>query len=461
MAKLIVEAAYDRAPLASYPIMGLEEALDALHVAHERHLDREHWLPPGARIEILDRLSKLILEREQQLALQAAREGGKPLVDSLVEVRRAAEGVRYAIAHVMTAAGREVPMDLSKASAKRWAATYREPVGVVLAISAFNHPFNLIVHQAVTAVAAGCPVLVKPALSTPMSARSLVELLYEAGLPRDYCQLVLCEDEVAGRLVEDPRVQYLTFIGSAKVGWSLRSRLAPGARCALEHGGVAPAILDETADIDDALPLLVKGGYYHAGQVCVSVQRIYVPEGELDSFVSRFVERTQALRVGDPSLSETEVGPLILPREVERVERWVRRAVEAGGRLACGGERLGETCYAPTVVANPPDDCELSQREIFGPVVAVYGYRNIDEAVARANAPNSYFQASLFTQRLDRALSVSRSLNGTTVLVNDHTAFRVDWMPFGGHRDSGLGTGGIGYSIDDMTLERMVVFRRP
>jgi len=459
MAELTVEAAYDRTPLATYPMTGRDEALAALEAAHACFANRDRWLTPGKRIEILERLAQGIVERESELALQAAREGGKPLADSLVEVRRAAEGVRYAIAHLMTSGGREIPMELSAASHKRWATTYREPVGVVLAVSAFNHPFNLIVHQAVTAVAAGCPVLVKPALTTPMSARSLVDLLYEAGLPQEYCQFVLTENELTGDLVEDPRVQYLTFIGSSKVGWRLRSRLAAGARCALEHGGVAPVILDETADLDDALPLLVKGGYYHAGQVCVSVQRIYVPNSLRERFVERFVERAKSLTVGDPTLAETEVGPLITPGEVERVHGWVTRAVDAGGRLACGGEPVGRTCYAPSVVLDPPDDCELSQREIFGPVVAVYGYDAIDEAVARANAPDSYFQASLFTQRLDRALAISRRLNGTTVLVNDHTAFRVDWMPFGGHRDSGLGTGGIGYSIDDMTLERMVVFR--
>jgi acyl-CoA reductase-like NAD-dependent aldehyde dehydrogenase len=361
----------------------------------------------------------------------------------------------------MTAAGREIPMDLNAASKNRWATTHREPVGVVLAISAFNHPLNLIVHQAVTAVAAGCPVLVKPALSTPMSARSLVEMLHEAGLPKEHCQLVLTENELTGRLVEDPRVAYLSFIGSSEVGWRLRSRLARGARAALEHGGVAPAILDETADLDDALPLLVKAGYYHAGQVCVSLQRIYLPRSALRGFVERFAERVEKLCVGDPTLDATEVGPLISPREVGRVESWVKGALDGGGRLACGGRRLGETCYAPTVVVDPPDDCELSEREIFGPVVAVYGYHDIDEAVLRANAPTSYFQASLFTGRLDRALDIARRLNGTTVLVNDHTAFRVDWMPFGGHRDSGLGTGGIGYSIDDMTLERSIIFRRP
>jgi acyl-CoA reductase-like NAD-dependent aldehyde dehydrogenase len=224
------------------------------------------------------------------------------------------------------------------------------------------------------------------------------------------------------------------------VGWRLRSRLGRGARCALEHGGVAPAILDETADLEDALPLLVKAGYYHAGQVCVSLQRVFVPKTELEHFVNGFAQQVEKLRVGDPTLDQTEVGPLISPREVARVESWVERALGAGGQLACGGRRLGETCYAPTIVVDPPEDCELSVREVFGPVVAVYGYQDIDEAVRRANAPDSYFQASLFTRRLDRALTLSRRLNGTTVLVNDHTAFRVDWMPFGGHRNSGLGT---------------------
>ena len=456
-----VRNAYDGSPLAILPRLDREQARERLARAHAFFEDRDRWLPAHERLRILRRLATLLEERGEELALQAAREGGKPLVDSRVEARRAVEGVETAIATLRIEGGEEVPMGLAPGSGGRMAFTYREPRGPVVAISAFNHPLNLIVHQVVPAVAVGAPVLVKPARTTPLSCRSLVELVHEAGLPEDACQMVACENPVAEELVADPRTAFFSFIGSARVGWSLRSQLPPGAACALEHGGVAPVIVDETADLDDAVPLLVKGGYYHAGQVCVSVQRIYVHEDVRETFTERFVEAVRRLRVGDPTDETTEVGPLILPREVERVGAWVEEAVEAGARLACGGERLGETTYAPTVLLDPPDDAKVSTLEIFGPVACIYGYRDLDEAIARANGPDAYFQAAVFTQRYETAMRAFRRLRGMAVMINDHTAFRVDWMPFGGHRSSGLGAGGIGYGMRDMTLERMVVFRSP
>jgi acyl-CoA reductase-like NAD-dependent aldehyde dehydrogenase len=285
-------------------------------------------------------------------------------------------------------------------------------------------------------------------------------MIHEAGLPKKWCQMILTDNQLTTKLVADKRVAFLTFIGSSNVGWMLRSKLAPGANCALEHGGVAPAILDETADLDDAIPLLTKGGFYHAGQVCVSVQRIYVHASIQEELTARLVKAAKALEVGDPTRMETEVGPLIWPEEVERVHEWVTEAKKRGAKVLCGGEPLGKTTYPPTLLLNPPDDVKVSTEEVFGPVVCVYSYDDIDDAVKRANLERAYFQAALFTNRLDRALEIGRQLHGMSVMINDHTAFRVDWMPFGGHRDSGLNLGGIEHSMRDMTIERMIVFRR-
>ena len=430
----------------------------ALERAHQLHADREGWLPAPQRIQILERFASLVEARTDSLARQAAREGGKPLNDSLVELVRAVEGVRVAITEIGRLHGTEIPMRLNAASAHRFAHTYREPRGVVLAISAFNHPFNLIIHQVITAVAAGCPVLVKPALATPLSCISVVDLLAEAGLPDGWCQLILPQRAVTEKVVGDRRLAFLTFIGSAGVGWYLRSKLAAGAACALEHGGSAPVIVDATADIEAAIPLLTRGGFYHAGQVCVGVQRIYVQRAVAEEFTARFVDAVGDLVTGDPLDADTDVGPLIREREVARVDEWVREAIDAGAELLCGGKPLTETLYAPTILLDPPDDARVSREEIFGPVVALYTYDDLDAAIARANAPDLFFQASIFTNDLDTALSASRRLNGMAVMVNDHSAFRVDWMPFGGHRQSGLGVGGIGPTMRDMTLERMVVF---
>ncbi len=460
MSNFQVTAAYDQSVIKEYEYDTEEQALSALADAYDAYTDRSGWLSGAKRVEILNALADKIESRVEELALQAAREGGKPLRDSLVEIRRAINGVRVASAAVSHLVGHEVPMGINEKSLGRWAVTYREPRGVVLAISAFNHPFNLLIHQVVTAIAAGCPVVVKPASATPMSCESLVKMIHEAGLPKPWCQMILTENDVTAKMVADERVAFLTFIGSSKVGWMLRSKLAPGASCALEHGGVAPVILDETADLDDAVPLLTKGGFYHAGQVCVSVQRIYVHKSIEKELTSRLVEAAKALEVGDPTRMETEVGPLIWPKEVERVHQWVIEAQEKGAKVLCGGEPLGETTYAPTVLLNPPDGARISTDEVFGPVVCIYSYEDIDDAVKRANLEHAYFQAALFTNRLDRALDLGRRLHGMAVMINDHTAFRVDWMPFGGHRDSGLNLGGIEHSMRDMTIERMIVFRQ-
>jgi acyl-CoA reductase-like NAD-dependent aldehyde dehydrogenase len=283
----------------------------------------------------------------------------------------------------------------------------------------------------------------------------------EAGLAEPWCQTFLPGDNaLAERLATDPRNAFLSFIGSARVGWYLRSKLAPGTRCALEHGGAAPAIVDRSADIDDVIEPLLKGSYYHAGQVCVSTQRIFVHADIQAEFVARFASRVEALRVGDPLSHETEVGPLIHPREADRVQSWIEEAVKGGGRVVMGGERLSATTLRPTVVVQPPASSRLSREEVFGPVTGIYGFTKLDEALEAANSLPVAFQASIFTQEIGPALRAAERLDASAVMVNDHTAFRTDWMPFAGRRHSGYGIGGIPWSMREMTQEKMIVFRQ-
>jgi acyl-CoA reductase-like NAD-dependent aldehyde dehydrogenase len=332
-------------------------------------------------------------------------------------------------------------------------------MGVVAAISAFNHPLNLIVHQIAPAIAVGCPVIIKPAPATPLSCLELVKLLRQAGLPEVWCQTLITDDNaLAESLATDSRIAFLSFIGSAKVGWYLRSKLAPGTRCALEHGGAAPVIVDRSADLSKAIESIVKGGYYHAGQVCVSVQRIFVHKEILTPFMEQYAARVKLLRVGDPLLKETEVGPLIHPREAQRVESWINEAVAKGAKLF-GGGRISDTTLIPSVLLNPPVDAKVSQLEIFGPVTCVYEYTELDRAIEIANSLPFSFQASVFSKELAPALRAAQRFEAATVLINDHTAFRTDWMPFAGHKQSGYGTGGIPYSMKDMTQEKMIVLR--
>ena len=308
-----VVQAFDRTPIArleSDDRAALDRKIEA---ARRLFADRGAWLKTHQRMEILRKLAELMEGKREHLGRQIAREGGKPLTDALIETDRAIDGVRNAVDELRVRGGREIPMGLTSASIDRRAFTIVEPIGVVAAISAFNHPLNLIVHQVVPAIAVGCPVIVKPAPVTPLSCIDFVHLLHEAGLPPDWCQVFLPEtNELAEALATDPRIAFLSFIGSSRVGWSLRSKLPPGTRCALEHGGAAPAIIDRSADLDRLIEPLAKGGYYHAGQVCVSVQRIYVHADLERAFLDRFAARVAALRVGDPLSPETEVGPLIL-----------------------------------------------------------------------------------------------------------------------------------------------------
>ena len=272
------------------PIHDGKQVKEALDRGASVFADRSKWLTVPQRIQILESFQKLVDSNQGKLIQQALAEGGKPLVDTQVEVNRAMNGIKVAIETIPHLVGREIPMGLNAASMNRMAYTYREPGGWVSAISAFNHPVNLIIHQVIPAIAVGCPVVVKPASKTPLSCFSLVELLHQAGLPKEWCQALVCSNDDAEQLVTDRRVNFLTFIGSAHVGWALRSKLAPGANCALEHGGVAPVVVEADANVDEAVPLLVKAGFYHAGQVCVSVQRVYAHESLAKSLAEKMAE---------------------------------------------------------------------------------------------------------------------------------------------------------------------------
>jgi acyl-CoA reductase-like NAD-dependent aldehyde dehydrogenase len=458
---LQIVQAYDRRPIAEVETEGADALEAKLEIASRSFRDRDQWLKPYERSELLYRLAALMEPLRDEFSRLIAQEGGKPLADANVEVIRAIDGVRNAAEEVRNFAGREIPMGLTAASTGRWAFTTKEPIGLVVAISAFNHPLNLIVHQVAPAIAAGCPVIVKPAPVTPLCCQEFVRLVREAGLAEPWCQTFLPSDNaLAERLVTDPRVAFLSFIGSARVGWYLRSKLAPGTRCALEHGGAAPAILDRSADLDKVIEPLVKGGYYHAGQVCVSTQRIFVHSDIQAEFVERFVARVRALRVGDPLSLETEVGPLIHPREADRVQAWIEEAANGGGRVVVGGERLSATTLRPAVLVQPPANAKVSREEVFGPVTCIYGFTELDEAIEAANSLPVAFQASIFTREIDPGLRAAERLDASAVMINDHTAFRTDWMPFAGRRHSGYGIGGIPWSIHEMTQEKMIVLRR-
>ncbi len=457
---LEVYAPYDNAHIATVQTADKSVVDKALQTAYDLFRNRDAWIPIPERLKILKKTGEIMSEQAEKLALEATREGGKPLIDSRVEVARAIDGIDICIETLRTQHGEEIPMKLNPASLNRLALTRLEPIGVVVAASAFNHPLNLIVHQAGPAVATGCPVIVKPAEVTPISCYLFVKILREAGLPEEWCQVLSVSDlDVASALITDERVGFFTFIGSGRVGWMLRSKLAPGTRYALEHGGAAPVIIAADADLDEAIAPLSKGGFYHAGQVCVSVQRVFAHESIAHEVANRLAESADKQKIGDPTQPDTDVGPLIRHGEVRRVKEWVEEAVAGGAKLVTGGKQISDSCYECTVLFDPPADAKVSKSEIFGPVICVYPYSDIDEAIARANSLPFSFQSAVWTRDIDTALRVTQRIDAATVMINDHTAFRVDWMPFAGLKQSGEGPGGIPYTMNDMLVEKLVVVK--
>lgn len=457
-----VTAPYDGARIATIEKGGSDAVEQALQNAYALFSNKKNWLSAEKRIDVFEKTADIMQSRFNELAVEAAREGGKPLIDSRVEVARAIDGIKNCIEVIRSEHGEEIPMGKNAASINRLAFTTHEPIGVVVAVSAFNHPLNLAVHQIGPAIAAGCPVIIKPAEDTPLSCFRLINIMHEAGLPEEWCQgIVTTDHDAATQLVSDNRVAFFSFIGSARVGWMLRSKLANGTRCALEHGGVAPVIVSQDADMEDTIALLSKAGFYHAGQVCVSVQRVYADRSIARELAEKIAEAGNNMTIGDPTSADTEIGPLIRHAETDRVHEWVQDAMDKGAELISGGKKISDSCYQATVLFNPPEDAIISQNEVFGPVICVYEYDDIDEAIDRANSLDVAFQAAVFSKNIDTCMHAFRQLDASAVMVNDHTAFRVDWMPFAGLKHSGHGVGGIPHTFRDMQVEKMMVIRSP
>jgi acyl-CoA reductase-like NAD-dependent aldehyde dehydrogenase len=457
--KLQVNSPYDGSLIEEMDMHSSKDAESMLAKAKELFDNKSKWISAHQRIEILENLIKLMEENTEDLIKTAASEGGKPYQDSKIEINRAISGIKIAIHEIGNIKGEQIPMGLTSASTQRIAFTIKEPIGVVFAISAFNHPLNLVVHQTVTAFAVGCPVIIKPASTTPLSCIKFCKLFLEAGAPQGWIQYLISDNEIAEKIATDTRIGFLSFIGSAKVGWYLKSKLAHGTRCGLEHGGVAPVIVEDDVLIDDIIEPLCKGSFYHAGQVCVSVQRIFAKKEIAKKLAEKIAQRGNAMKVGHPLEKDTEIGPLISKNEVNRIHEWVKEAEKEGAEIICGGDKISDTCYSPTVLWNPSLKSKVSQEEIFGPVVCITPFETLDEAIIMANDVKYHFQSAIFTSNLDNAWKGIKGLNCTAVLINDHTAFRVDWMPFGGRDVSGEGLGGIPYVMHELTRIKLMVFK--
>jgi acyl-CoA reductase-like NAD-dependent aldehyde dehydrogenase len=413
-------------------------------------------LPAWQRAEILERTATLITERTESLARLMVQETGKPIGAARVEVGRASFTYRMSAVQARTLTGEQVAIDAAPLGEGKIAYTVRRPIGVVAAITPFNFPANLVAHKIAPALAAGCPVVLKPAPQTPMSGLALAELEMEAGLPPGWLNVVLGpEAEIGDVLLEDPRVAMITFTGSAAVGWMLRDR-APRKHIALELGNTTPVIVAQDADLDLAAQRLAGTAFAFAGQACTSVQRIYVQRGAYDAFLERFLPLAQALNVGDPHDESTDVGPVIDAAALKRIMLWIEEAVAAGAQVLTGGDLEGEL-LRPTVLGSVTADMRVCKDEVFGPIVSVIAYDDLDEAIDACNASEYGLQAGIFTRDLHSAYAAVDGLSFGGVVVNESPSWRVDHMPYGGVKASGLGKEGPASTVREMTLERLVV----
>jgi acyl-CoA reductase-like NAD-dependent aldehyde dehydrogenase len=450
---LDVHSPYDDGVVATLGVPTDEDVEDAVVAASETFKESRH-LPTYARAEALMHISRGIAERVDELAESVAREGGKPLKWSKVEVTRAVSTFRWAAEEARRFGGEFMPLDTEQSLGSRAGIIRRFPFGPVLGISPFNFPVNLVAHKVAPSLAVGAPIVVKPAGVTPLGALALAELFDQTDLPKGMFSVLPISSDRAQKLVEDRRFKKLSFTGSG-IGWKLKG-LDPHKHATLELGGNAGVIVHSDADLDHAAARVAVGGFYQAGQSCISVQRVFVQSEVFDTFVVRLVKQVESLKVGDPLDPSVDVGPVIDRGAAERIEEWVNEAVEAGARILTGGRREGQV-YWPTVLTDVTPDMKVCREEVFGPVITVQLYQTFEEALADVNDSPYGLQAGVFTSSIDRAMLAHRELEVGGIIVNDVSAFRADQMPYGGSKESGYGREGLRWAMEEMTEPRIMV----
>lgn len=437
---------------------GSEEHLDRA-VAVAKALHKSGALPAHQRATILDRAGRALAERVDEFAAVISAEAAKPIKTARVEAARAVDTANFSAAVARTLGGELIPLDASSAGEGKVGWVKRVPIGVVAGISPFNFPLNLVCHKVLPAIAAGCPVVLKPASSTPLSALKLAELLIdECGLPPGWLNVVPCAGSTANHLVEHPDVAMITFTGSPPVGWGIRARAATK-KVGLELGNNAPVVIEPDGDWATAAAKIKVAGFSHAGQSCISTQRVYVHEDIAADFTAALVSEVEALVVGDPADDATDVSALIDAGETDRVKSWIDEATAAGATVVTGGDLTGDGVLRPTVLTGVTDDMKVCALEVFGPVVAIATYTDYDDALARANDSQYGLQAAVFTRDLGKALKAADTLDFGGVLINEVPTWRADHMPYGGLRDSGNTREGPPYAVREMTEQRLIVMQ--
>jgi acyl-CoA reductase-like NAD-dependent aldehyde dehydrogenase len=432
-----------------------EEAVVAAVAAFE--ITRK--LPAYERGRILRDISAGLRERREEIGRIIALEAGKPIRDALFEVDRACLTFRLGAEEAERMTGELIPLDLLPSSKDRIGITRRFPIGPIAGISPFNFPLNLAAHKIAPAIASGNPIVLKPPSKDPLTMLAVAEIIEAAGVPAGSVSILPMTRELGDRMVADPRFKLLTFTGSPSVGWRMKER-AGKKKVVLELGGNAGVIVDKTADLDWAVKRTVVGGFTYAGQVCISVQRAFIHEDVWDDFMGKFTAGAAALKMGDPLDPTTDLGPMVDAAAASRTQRWVDEAVAMGGKVLLGGKADG-AFFPPTILTDVPLTAQVCSNEAFAPLVVAFPFRDLDEAIARVNDSMFGLQTGVFTNDLAGAWRAFAELEVGGVIINDVPTYRIDHMPYGGVKDSGLGREGVRYAMDDMTEIRIMVLAQP
>ncbi|MCI0511695.1 aldehyde dehydrogenase family protein [candidate division KSB1 bacterium] len=453
---LAVYNPYNRTQLATVPAATPEEVELAISGAIEA-FPKMAQLPAHQRAQILEKTAQLLSEQQNEIARTIASEAGKAWKYALSEVQRGIQTFKFAAEEAKQIHGQTIPLDAVVGAEKYFGFYFRQPIGVIAAITPFNFPLNLVAHKVAPALAAGNVVILKPASYTPLTALRLGEILIAAGLPAGAISIVMGSGATVGRqLVTDPRISMVSFTGSPEVGQAIKSQ-AGLKRVTLELGSNSAVIIDQDAPLDLAVNRCVMGSFANSGQICISVQRIYVARSIFDTFLAKFLTATRLLVVGNPLDETCDVGPLIHPTEAERAETWVQEAVAGGAEIRCGGTRVA-ALMAPTVLTNVTEEMRVMRDEIFAPVVSIVPFDHFSTALQAVDNSRYGLQTGIFTQNMQHAFQAIQFLNVGGVIINDVPTFRADNMPYGGNKASGLGREGVKFAIEEMTNIKMVAF---
>ncbi len=454
--RLEVKNPYNGEVLGTVPIASKKE-VDAAIEGAQKAFYTFSQVPAHQRAKILETTSNLINERKREVAETLSKESGKPIRDAIGEVSRAVQTFKFAAEEAKQIHGHTIPMDAAIGAEKRIAFYQRFPIGIIGAITPFNFPLNLVAHKVAPAIAAGNTVVLKPASATPLTSIKMGEIMIEAGLPEGALNIVFGPGSTVGEwIVSDPRPAMISLTGSPPVGHRLRE-LAGLKRVTLELGSNSAVIVEPDTDLDVAVPRCVTGAFAYAGQICISVQRIYVHQGVFERFRDMFLERAKGLKVGDPMDETTDLGPMITENDAIRAESWIKEATRQGAELLIGGERKGNI-LEPTVLTKVKPDMKVSCIEIFAPVVTLDPYQDFDQALDMVNNSIYGLQAGVYTNDVNKAFKAFKRLHVGGVMINDIPTFRVDHMPYGGVKESGTGREGLKYAVEEMTEMKLVVF---